>query len=146
MLRNKENIALSCPLWLLYRGTANQSANQWKKRRSRKASPKHCVTAFSSLYFLSNAAAAQAASATAQNSKRVLRALRYKTLWLYTLWFWLKSNAPKPRKPNFLKKFASFDAPPRLDPQLTRLVESNKPCVKKLCLDRCLDTSLLDTH
>ena len=33
----KENIALSCPLWLLYRGTANQSANQWKKRRSRRS-------------------------------------------------------------------------------------------------------------
>ena len=37
--------------------------------------------------FLSNAAAAQAASATAQNSKRVLRMLRYKTLGLYTQWY-----------------------------------------------------------
>ena len=37
--------------------------------------------------YLSNAAAAQTASATAQNSKRVLRALHYKTLWLYTLCF-----------------------------------------------------------
>ena len=32
------------------------------------------------LQFLSNAAAAQTASATAQSSKRVLRARRYKTL------------------------------------------------------------------
>ena len=36
---------------------------------------------------LSNSAAAQTATATAQNSKRVLRAFRSKALWLYTLWF-----------------------------------------------------------
>ena len=74
----KENIVLSCPLWLLYRGTANQSANQWMKSWVKQSIP--------SLYFLSNAAAAQAASATAQNSKRGLRAFWYKTLCLYTLW------------------------------------------------------------
>ena len=33
----KENKALSCPLWLLYRGTANQSANQRKKAETSKA-------------------------------------------------------------------------------------------------------------
>ena len=41
--------------------------------------------------FLSNAAAALTASATAQISKRVLRAHRYKTLWLNTLWVWDKN-------------------------------------------------------
>ena len=77
----KENIALSCPLWLLYRGTANQSANQWKRSWVEQS-----VLA---LYFLSKTAAARlqsTASATAQNSKRVLGAPHYKTLWLYTLW------------------------------------------------------------
>ena len=41
----------------------------------------------------------------------------------------------KPRKVNFLKNFASFDAP--LDPQVARLVEWNESGVKKPCVRCC---------
>ena len=80
----KEIIALSCPLWLLYRGTANQPANQWKKSWVEQS--------VRSLHFLSKTAAARLPVQQPKNSKRVSCALSYTVLgsiyYALDLLFW----------------------------------------------------------